>query len=307
MRNSNSPAPKVMPPPRRPLLRIFPLALGLCLLATALRFWLAPHLTRLPADYAEEIRYAARCRYRDTPDGTWQQFDLVVRRVDQTLVFSADDAIIQGDVHWTTETGKVTYESAGVYGIDRRTRSNLSGYGNMQRGGQFLFPKHVQRTTYQLWDPFYTGPRTATFVEETTLNGLPVYVFDCRAKNIDDTTGYSFLVNVPERHHAYSAGGGKMWIEPISGIMVDMEDVGKSYFGTPKTGKWVSDFYFWHARYTPETKAAQWQRAVTARRRILALELWFPIALLLSGLLSLALGVSGAFTTSNRASTGSKP
>jgi hypothetical protein len=276
---------------RRFLFGSLPLVLGLWLLAAVTRFWIAPQWERLPADYAMEMSYDARCRYRDTPDGAWQKFDLIARRVDQTLIASADDVIVQGDMHWTNAAGEVTYESAGIYGVDRRTHRNLSAYGNVGRAGQFLFPPRVQRTTYRLWDPFYTGPRTATFVEATTLGGMPVYVFNCQAKDIDDTAGYVFLADVPERYHAYSAGSGKMWVEPVSGVVLDFEDVGNSYFAQLKTGKRVAAFHFWNARYTAQTKAAQMQRAVTARRRIQVLEVWLPGALLLCGLGCLVSGV----------------
>jgi hypothetical protein len=260
----------------------------LWLLAGVTRFAIAPQMQHLPVNYAEETSYDARCRYRDTPNGAWQRFDLTVRRVDQTLVTSAGNSIVEGDIHWTTAAGEVTYESTGIYGVDQRTRANLSGYGNTQRRGQFLFPPHVRPTTYQLWDPFYTGPRTATFRHTTTLNGMQVYVFDCRARDIDDTAAYMFLVDVPERYRAYSNGGGTMWVEPISGVVIDFEDAGKSYFGEPRSSKPLSDFYFWDARYTRETKAAQLQRALATRRLILTLEVWLPLGLLLGGLLSLS-------------------
>ncbi len=270
--------------------RFLPLALGLWLVAGVTRFWIAPQMTQLPADYTEETSYVARGRYRDTPDGAWEKFDLVVRRVDQTLVASTDHAIIQGDTHWTTNTGEVTYESAGIYGVDPRTRTNLSGYGNVQRTGQFLFPPHVRRATYRLWDPFYSGARTATFSHAATLQGLPVYVFNCHVNALDDTPAYAFLRDVPERYRAYSTGTGKAWVEQVSGIVIDFEDTGKSYFGAA-TGKPAADFYFWSARYTPQTKSAQIQRARSARLRLLTLENWLPSALLLAGLGTLALGL----------------
>jgi hypothetical protein len=292
---------------RYSLLRHLPFALGLWLLAAVTRLWLAPQWLELPTDYAEETSYAAHSRYRDTPDGAWQRFDSVVRRVDQTLVASAENNIIEGDIHWTTEAGEVTYESAGIYGVDRRTRVNLSGYGNIERRGQFLFPPHLGKITYHFWDPFYTGPRTATFSHTTTLDGMLVYVFDCRAKNIDDTAGYAFLRDVPERYRAYSAGTGRLWIEPVSGIVVDFEDVGKSFFGEPATARPVSNFYFWNARYTPQTRATQFQRALSARRRIVVLEIWVPLGLLLCGLMWLTLGLRRASPGYKRAPTGNAP
>jgi hypothetical protein len=194
----------------------------------------------------------------------------------------------------------VTYESAGVYGVDRRTRMNVSGYGNVERRGQFLFPPHVQPVSYQLWDPFYTGPRTATFHRSTTLNGIPVYVFNCQATDIDDSSGYAFLMDVPERYRAYSAGTGKLWVEPVSGVVIDFEDAGKSYFVEPGTGKPVSDFYFWDARYTAQTKAVQLRRALTARRNIRAFEVWLPLSLLLGSLIWLLLGLRRVLLTRTR-------
>jgi hypothetical protein len=79
-----------------------------------------------------------------------------------------------------------------------------------------------------------------------------------------------------------------MWVEPISGVVIDFEDSGKSYFGEPLSGKPVADFYFWDARYTPETKAAQLQQALAVRRHILALEVWLPLGFLLAGLIWLS-------------------
>ena len=85
--------------------RLLLMALGLRLLAAAQRFWIAPQLTQLPADYAEETSYAAKFRFRETSTGAWDRFDLMARRVDQTLVTSARHTIIQGDLHWTTQSG----------------------------------------------------------------------------------------------------------------------------------------------------------------------------------------------------------
>ncbi|MBW3635161.1 MAG: DUF3068 domain-containing protein [Armatimonadetes bacterium] len=276
---------------KRGIPRFLPLALGLWLLAGVTRFWIAPQMTKLPADYTEETSYAARGRFRDTSDGAWEKFDLVVRRVDQTLVASSDHAIVQGDINWTTNAGEVTYESAGIYGVDPRTRTNLPGYGNVQRTGQFLFPPHVRRATYRLWDPFYSGARAAIFSHAATLEGLPVYVFNCHVRGLDETHGYTFLRDVPERYHAYSTATGKVWVEPVSGRVVDFEDAGKSYFGVAATGKPVSDFHFWSARYTPQTKWAQIRRARSARLRLLILENWLPSTLLLAGLGTLTLGL----------------
>lgn len=261
------------------------IGLAFVTLAGLLRFWIAPLLTRLPADYANETRYAADTRFRESPTAEWVSMPLIARLVDQTLTASGNISIIQGDVHWTTGDGASTYETTTLYGVDRRARMNLTGYGDADRTGQFLFPQHVQPTTYEFWDPYYLGPRTATFLRVEQVESLRVYVFDYIAAGIDDTGGYTFLPDVPERYRAISDGQGMLWIEPVSGIVVDFEDEGVSNFVDVKTGQVVADLYHWSARYTPETRAAQLARARADRTWILALEIWVPGGLLLAGLL----------------------
>ena len=275
---------------KRRLLRAFPLALGLWLLAALTRFWLAPQWERLPADYASETRFLADTRSRETPAGKLTNVRLIARRVDQTLVTSGDTAIVQGDLHWATESGEVLFESAGIYGVNRLTRMNLSGYGNVDRAGQFLFPARLQRGTYSYWDPLYIGPRTATFERSDTVHGLPVYVFHFTARNLNETAGYTYLPDVPERYEAHTDGQGTMWIEPNSGIVVDYDESGVSYFFDAVTQKRVADLFIWKDHFTPQTKAAQLELASAALRHSRTLELWLPLALLLGGALCLAIG-----------------
>ncbi len=185
---------------------------------------------------------------------------------------------------------RVTVSPRHGYGVDRATRMNVPGYGNREREGQFLFPLHVQQTTYRFWDPFYLGPRVATFDHVEQLEGLTVYAFNYTATDTDDTDGFTFLADVPERYRALSNGKGRLWIEPTSGLVVDFEDEGVTDFVDPTNGTPVAELYFWSARYTPETRLAQLQLASTARLRILALEDWLPAGLLLVGLVWLAIG-----------------
>ena len=265
------------------------IGLGLVTLAGLLHFTLDSLLTPLPADYASETRYAAETRFRESPTAEWASTPLIARVVNQTLSTSGNVSIIMGGPHWTTEDGTPTFETTSLYGVDRRTRMNLPGYGDTERSGQFIFPQHVQQTTYEFWDPYYLGPRTATFRGVEQVEGLGVYVFDYIAANIDDTDGYTFLLDVPERYRTITDGQGTLWIEPLSGIVVDFADEGVSDFVDVKTGQRVADFYHWSARYTPETRAAQLALARAARTKHLALELWLPGGLLLAGLLWLAI------------------
>ena len=265
------------------ILRVLP-TLGLCLLAAVQYLWISPQLLRLSADYAEESSFNARSQYRESPTEAWINSSLTARRVDTTLIASASHSIIEGDMHWSNDAGEVQYENTGIYGVDRYTRMNLPEYGDTVRSGPFLFPPHIQRKTFSYWDPVYLGSRVATFERLDIIGGLKVYVFLFKATAIDETAGYSQLRDVPERYHVHSDGIGHLWVEPTSGALVDFEDQGVSYFVENKTGKRIGDVYKWSSRYSLETKKFKIKQALMERRHILALELWLPIGLLLSGL-----------------------
>ena len=158
------------------------------------------------------------------------------------------------------------FETLNLYGINRYNRQNLAGYGNEDRSGQYLFPPHVEKKQYGLWDPDYADPRVVTFDHVDKFRGIRVYVFNSLADGIDETAGFESLPDVPEKYHALSYGKGRFWIEPSSGVVVDYEDAGRSYFIETKTGERFGEpMARWSARYTAETIKAQLQLATTMR------------------------------------------
>jgi hypothetical protein len=105
----------------------------------------------------------------------------------------------------------------------------------------------------------------------------------------NETAGFESLPDVPEKYHALSYGKGRLWIEPVSGVVVDYEDEGTSYFVATKTQERVDETRAqWSARYTAETIQAQLQLAAAMRGRMRVLELWLPLTFSASGLVWIA-------------------
>jgi uncharacterized protein YuzE len=270
--------------------RYLPGALLLWMLAGVVYFWVAPRFEELPENYAAEIRYETLSKFRSTPNAAWETLKLTGRRVDQTLISDPEHSIIQADLHWTDDKGLVAYKNSGIYGVDRRTRMNLPGYGNVSRTGLFVFPQHMAPTNYSYWDPNFQGERVATFERADNLDGLAVYVFRFAVSRLDESEGYNQLPGVPDRYKALTDATGTLWIEPVSGSIVDYEEQGESFFAEPDTGKRVAGIYVWKAQYAPPTKAAKIAEAIEARRYIHALEAWLPAGLLAAGALWLTPG-----------------
>jgi hypothetical protein len=287
------------------------IALAFLILSAVVRYWIAPVLELLPADYANEVKLSEENKFRDSPTGEWQASVLNSQRVDQTIRSSDQTAIIEGALHVYYPSGAVNFEVTSLYGVDRRTRLNLAGYGSVNRTGQYLFPPNVQPIEYPIWDPM--------FVRTEKIEELQVYVFSFSASGMDETAGYSYLPDVPEHFQVHTDGEGTIWVELHSGILTDYMDSGVSYFVEPSTGTRLADFNQWNERYTSETRTTQIALARAARLRIQALEVWLPGGLLLVGLGFLGLFLfqskkivpprAGTGTTSqvDRPSSGLKP
>lgn len=255
-----------------------------CLLALLEFFLIAPKLTRLPADYVDHTSYSVSSQFRPTPTAPWENISMIARRVDQTLSFSEVRSIIQGDLHWTTSAGVVVFESSGIYGVDRHTRTNLPAYGDQPRTGQFVFPIHTEPKPYHYWDTAFIGPRMANFNHSEMIDGIQLYVFKFTGSGMDETAGYTHLKDVPERYLALSKGEGTLTIEPISGTIVNYVENGYSYFADPVTRKEVTGLFTWHSQYTHKTQTDKWSHAKSLRFNILLLEVWLPFGLLIIGL-----------------------
>ena len=125
-------------------------AAALWLIAALLRWWVAPAFELLPTDYVAETSYTAKLWSRQTPLSAAEESESIVRRRDQTLTSRDGHSIIQGDAHWLTLAGVVIFETFNLYGMDRRSRQNLAGYGNEDRSGQYLLPPHNEKKQYGL-------------------------------------------------------------------------------------------------------------------------------------------------------------
>lgn len=259
--------------------------------AVLLRVWIAPIINQLPINYSAEAEYNIKIGYRESPDDSWETHDLIAKRGDQTLSTYGNALIVQAGLSVYFEDGSVNYETTAMYGVDRRTRMNVSDLGNTQRSGQFLFPPHIQKSTYVYWDPVYIGPCTATFDRIEEIDGLSVYVFNFTAENLDEIDGFSYLPLVPEQYQAITNGQGILWIEPVSGIVVNYEDQGNSTYVDISTGINATEFSRWDEHYTTETIANQLSKARAAHARILLLENWLPGGLALAGVAWLVIGL----------------
>jgi hypothetical protein len=203
------------------------ISLGALLVALSLvwNFAIFPGMAKMPADYEQEYTF----------EGSVQVFvaDLgalvpIQTTMDRTLtaksVTDEDILLLQQDiVFYEATTGLplaqinpalAALNTTEVYGLDRTTRANVAGNGDVDRTGQFTFPADVQQETYQYWSSSTGSAISANFVSEETYQGLDVYVFEM------NSTGNPYYpdlaTGLPQKMDVYA----KIRVEPVSGIPV---------------------------------------------------------------------------------------
>ncbi|MCF7635226.1 MAG: hypothetical protein LLF82_000708 [Dehalococcoides mccartyi] len=199
--------------------RWWPSFLGALLVAAAF-IWVYvffPVMAKLPADYEQNYYFS----------GTVQVLNSATNQLNPAMPVNVTRALkasgLEDDVLLLDQKITFTHAQAGtelpfgseeVYGLDRTTRANVAGYGDISRTGQFTFPADTQKQDYPFWSATANQSLTAKFVKEETYQGLTVYVFQVDQKNINlgtyANTGIpqsgDFLINIK--------------VEPVSGVPV---------------------------------------------------------------------------------------
>ena len=202
------------------------ITLGALLVALSLvwNFAIFPSMAKMPADYEQEYTFEGSVQVFVAELGTLVPIQTTMNRTLTATSVTDDDILLlkQDIVFYASDYGQplgaidpslAALDSSEVYGLDRTTRANVTGNGDMDRTGQFTFPADVQQETYQYWSSSTRSAISATFVGEETYQGINVYVFEM------NSTGnpYPNAANgLPQTLGVYA----KIRVEPVSGVPV---------------------------------------------------------------------------------------
>ena len=188
---------------------------GLVLIAFSLvwLFAIFPALAKWPDDYEQEYMFEGSVQVLNPETMSLVEIPTSVERLLTATGIEGDDVLlIMQDVTFFEATSGAplaainpalaSLDSSDVYGLDRTTRANVSGHGDMDRSGQFTFPADVKQETYSFWSSSAMTALDATFVTEETYQGITVYAFE-----INTTTQLMDILT-------------EIKVEPISGIPV---------------------------------------------------------------------------------------
>jgi len=194
--------------------------LGLTLVALAL-IWLLvffPVMAKIPADYEEEYMFEGSIMQLNQETMSLDATPTSIERLLQATGTEDDVLLLQQDINFYHAEFGVLLEdvcSSELLGVDRSTRENVPGYGDMDRSGQFTFPSGVEKESYNFWSSSVMSPLPAQYISEEQFEDLMVYNFKIDVQGID--IGIDEATGLPRTMDILT----ELKVEPISGIPVD--------------------------------------------------------------------------------------
>lgn len=184
--------------------------------------------------------------------------------------------------------GKLIFETAPVYGINAYTGAHQSGFGDRDRHGYLFAPRGIARgESFTYWHVSGNAPSTMRYVGEERLYGLTVYKYaKANIEEIDQTELMGFLPGVPERRGVKLASEVNLWVEPVSGYAVKIEDFSTDYyFFDSKSGERLEPYNKFRNTYTEESVKHHAAIARGQKQKILFVAWVVPGVLVLVALL----------------------
>ena len=265
------------------------IGIALFILIPVWRLLIVPELEKMPVDYSFHADLVTTVNLRTEIDGNWTGKEIQNTFVDLSVAGSDEKIIIKEHFRAESLEGEVSYEVKLDFNIDPKTRENID------KDGFFIFPLHVEKKDYTIWPFGYYHSSPFKFKSEETIKGLDVYHFVAENQISDDSDGFTWLELVPDTYGAYSEFTSKIWIEPVSGIIVKYEDDGVSYYADQDTRERIWDFDDWDNKFKDDTIANQVRIAQNKKQQIILFEIIIPIFLALIAIaLLLALYIGGS-------------
>ncbi len=195
---------------------------GLVLVIFALVWLLAifPAMNKIPEDHHKVVNFEGTYQVMNPETHALDEIPVKVQRVQLAIDVQDNVLIINETVVCTHALAGMELRDFGMtslLGVDRSTRAYVSGYGDMERSGQFCFPSDVKKESYFIWNPSAGRPLEAKFMGEQDFHGLKVFNFKISEQDLDigkqEGTGLDQVMDTEIN----------MKVEPVSGTTVDTE------------------------------------------------------------------------------------
>ncbi len=233
------------------------LAVFFTVFAGAFRFLVAPFLLQIPSDFTYEADLTSVDNFFDTTKGEYlgQQYSQAQFKY-STVSSTRTGMEIKNSFSVYSNDGEEIINIQRTYGIDPATGAHITELGDEAREGYLFAPKNLEPgESFTYWHVNYNGPAHMSYVGRSKLYGLEVYEYQTNYEGvtIDQTKDLDHLEGVPEKYGIVLEPQLTLWVEPITGTLVNYEDSTTAYYYDITTGEKISPWNHFSNTFTEDS------------------------------------------------------
>lgn len=254
-------------------------------------FFIAPFLLRIPSDFWYRADMISVDNFYDENIGDFRgeqysntQFSYEVVNTNWPIL------TIKNIFHVTTGEGRTIFKAEPLYAINSFTWKHVRYYGDKVREGYLFAPRGLNKNeTFLYWHVTNNKSSTMRYAGERLLYWLRVFKYESEYQwAINQTEFMGHLPGVPEERGVKLGNRISMWVEPLSGYVVKMEEKSEEYFYFDiRTGQKIAPYNQFLNVYTEQSVRDHVKSALGARNKAIAIQIVVPVLLFLSLIISL--------------------
>ncbi len=281
---------------------------AIALVLTPLWIWsVAPSLTKLQPDFRYEADIFSLDNFYDESSGVFLGESISKTKFYYEVVSVDDGAYrIKNGFDVFKMTGERIISIERMYGIDPETGEHVRGKGDRDRSGYLFAPRRANRQSFDYWHINYNVPARMAFRAEEKIHGLDVHRHECDLR-ADQSEDLSHLPGVPGRRGVTVEATVTLWIEPVTGRLVNYQDRATAYFYDRSTGKRLNPWNAFGNRFTENSVNRQVREAATMKRRFNGIERTIPMAFVALATIFFLLGLIAARSSSGGQASAATP
>lgn len=243
------------------------------------RYVVLLELEKIPSDFSLKAELFSVDNFFDSEKNDFKGEEISKSLLTINVSFVQEDVLLL-DTVFDVETlsGEQIFRAEKQFGVDAKTGKNVPGYGDQDREGFFLFPKHAEKKSYTFWHYSFTKPVLLDFVGEEILHNLQVYHYTGSLAEQKGIHQWEVGI-VPEDTLIFSKVQVNVWIEPTSGYFVKLRDTGETFYHDPVTKQMLFPKNKYSNTFADDTIANQVLRAYRQKQSIILYEQLIPILL----------------------------
>ena len=259
----------------------------LLVIATLLPVWVffaTPKLLSIPKNFSYKADVISVDNFYDEKIGEYkgEQYSKTTFTYDVES-FSGSVLQVRNTFDVRTLDGKRIFLAAPVYGIDARSGMHVQGTSAADQPSYLFAPPGIKKgESFLFWHPSYSVPARMNYVAEEDFLGLRLYKYEReKSEPLDQTKMMGFLPGVPEDRGVKLASSIALWIEPVSGRAVRVEDYSTDYFFFDiKTGVKQAPYNKFYNIFSQGSIEEQVRLARNERQKIIVIKYVVPCFLL---------------------------